>query len=135
MVFDTAHAQSMDGDLLNNLERGFDLIEVVQIANHPGRIEPEIGEINITAVLKRVYQLGYRGLVELEHVWTRPGLDAERRGLDWLGRADAALASVPAGRNDGESRSHGGAVAVRGLLATSYAKNLVDATEETRKSY
>jgi hydroxypyruvate isomerase len=94
MIFDTAHVQRMDGDLLSNLERGFDLVEVVQIANHPGRAEPEIGEINMAAVLTRVYQLGYRGLVELEHVWAKPGLDAERRALDWLRRADAALASV-----------------------------------------
>jgi hydroxypyruvate isomerase len=94
IVFDTAHVQSMDGDLLSNLERGIDLVEVVQIANHPGRAEPEIGEINVAAVLTRVYQLGYRGLVELEHVWAKPGLDAERRALEWLRSVDAALASV-----------------------------------------
>lgn len=94
MVFDTAHVQSMDGDLLSNLEHGFDLIEVVQIANHPGRAEPEIGEIDMAAVLASVYRLGYRSLVELEHVWTNPGLDVERRALDWLRRVDAALASV-----------------------------------------
>ena len=103
MVFDTAHVQSMDGDLLGNLERGFDLIEVIQIANHPGRTEPEIGEINIAPVLMRVHQFGYRGLIELEHVWAQPGLDAERRALDWLRRADAALASV--GRQQETSRA------------------------------
>jgi hydroxypyruvate isomerase len=91
MVFDTAHIQSMDGDLLNNLERSFDLIAVVQIANHPGRAEPEVGEVNMAAVLTRVCELGYRGLVELEHLWAEPGLQAERRALDWLRRADAAL--------------------------------------------
>src|SRR6202034_4466641 len=73
MMFDTAHVQSMDGDLISQIERAWDLIEIVQIANHPGRTEPEIGEINIAAALKRVYQLGYRGLVELEHVWANPG--------------------------------------------------------------
>ena len=94
MIFDTAHVQSMDGDLLSNLGRGLDLVEVIQIANHPGRSEPEIGEIDMAAVLMRVHQLGYRGLIELEHVWAQSGLDAERRALDWLQRADAALASV-----------------------------------------
>jgi hydroxypyruvate isomerase len=88
--------QSMDGDLLRNLARSFDLIQVVQIANHPGLAEPEIGEINMAAVLTRVFQLGYRGLVELERVWARPDLDAERRALDWLRRADATLASIQA---------------------------------------
>jgi hydroxypyruvate isomerase len=125
MVFDSAHVQSMDGDLLSNLERGFDLIEVIQIANHPGRAEPEIGEINMAAVLMRVHQLGYRGLIELEHVWMKPGLDAERRALDWLRRADAALASVgtreqtgPAERHDGgDRRDRAADVAVDGLPA------------------
>ena len=92
MIFDTAHIQSMDGDLIGRLERNFDLIAIVQIANHPGRTEPETGEINMAAVLKRVHALGYRGLIELEHVWSRPGLDAERRGLAWLKRTDASLA-------------------------------------------
>src|SRR5271169_5732929 len=58
MVFDTAHVQSMDGDLLTNLERGFDLIDVVQIANHPGRTEPEIGEINMAALLTGIISSG-----------------------------------------------------------------------------
>ena len=94
MIYDTAHIQSMDGDLLGNFERAFDLIEIVQIANHPGRTEPEIGEANLAAVIEKVHDCGYRGLVELEHVWSKGGLEAERRGLDWLRRIDASLASA-----------------------------------------
>jgi hydroxypyruvate isomerase len=93
MIYDTAHVQSMDGDLLGNFERAFDLIEVVQIANHPGRTEPEIGEANLATVIEKVHACGYRGLVELEHVWSKGGLETERRGLDWLRRIDASLAS------------------------------------------
>jgi hydroxypyruvate isomerase len=93
MIYDTAHVQSMDGDLLGNFERAFDLIEIVQIANHPGRTEPEIGEANLATVIEKVHACGYRGLVELEHVWSKGGLDAEQRGLDWLRRIDASLAS------------------------------------------
>ena len=141
MVFDTAHVQSMDGDLLSNLERGFDLIEVVQIANHPGRAEPEIGEINLVSVLTRVYQLGYRGLVELEHVWTKPGLDAERRALDWLRRADGALTAVqtrqaPGQWNDTAART-GVIAALTPLSADPSAKEATDvvgATEKKRSS-
>ena len=76
----------------------------------------------MAAVLTRIYQLGYRGLVELEHAWTKPGLDAERRALDWLRRADAALASVqtreepvPAERQGGEGgRDRAADVAISG---------------------
>jgi hypothetical protein len=32
MIYDTAHVQSMDGDLLGNFDRAFDLIEIVQNA-------------------------------------------------------------------------------------------------------
>lgn len=91
MVYDTAHVQSMDGDLLGNFERAYDLIEIVQIANHPGRTEPEIGEANLATVIEKVHASGYAGLVELEHVWSKGGLEAEHRGLDWLRRIDTSL--------------------------------------------
>lgn len=91
MIFDTAHVQSMDGDLIGHLERSGDLIEVVQIANHPSRTEPEIGEIQMAAILRQIHAMGYRGLVELEHLWAQPGLEAERRGLEWLRRTDAEI--------------------------------------------
>jgi hydroxypyruvate isomerase len=91
MIFDTAHVQSMDGDLLGHMERNWDLIEIVQIANHPGRLEPETGEINMRAILRKVRELDYRGLVELEHLWSAPGLEIERRGIDWLRQVDATL--------------------------------------------
>lgn len=94
MIYDTAHVQSMDGDLTENFERAFNLIEIVQIANHPGRTEPEIGEANLAAVIEKVHACGYGGLMELEHVWSKGGLEAERRGLDWLRRIDASLASA-----------------------------------------
>jgi hydroxypyruvate isomerase len=91
MIFDTAHVQSMDGDLLGHMERNWDLIEVVQIANHPGRLEPATGEINMQPILRKVRELGYRGLVELEHLWSAPNLEIERRGIDWLRQVDAML--------------------------------------------
>lgn len=91
MIFDTAHVQSMDGDLIGRLQRNWDLIEVIQIANHPGRLEPEVGEINMPAILKMVRKLGYHGLVELEYLWSSSELEIERRGIDWLRRVDMML--------------------------------------------
>ena len=91
MIFDTAHVQSMDGDLLGRMERNWDLIDVVQIANHPGRLEPGIGEIDMQAILEKVRELGYRGLVELEHLWSAPDAIIERRGINWLRQVDASL--------------------------------------------
>jgi hydroxypyruvate isomerase len=91
MIFDTAHVQSMDGDLIGHMERRWDLIEIVQIANHPGRLEPQAGEINMSSILRKVHELGYRGLVELEHLWSTSSSDTERRGLDWLRQLNAML--------------------------------------------
>ena len=91
MIFDTAHVHSMDGDLIGHMERNWDLIEIVQIANHPGRLEPEVGEIDMQSILRNVRELGYRGLVELEHLWSTPKLEIERRGIDWLRQVDAML--------------------------------------------
>jgi hydroxypyruvate isomerase len=92
MIFDTAHVQSMDGDLIGHMERDWDLIEIVQIANHPGRLEPEVGEINMASILKKVHEFRYSGLVELEHLWSASTPEVERRGIDWLRRVDAMLA-------------------------------------------
>jgi len=92
MIFDTAHVQSMDGDLIGHMERNWDLIEIVQIANHPGRLEPEVGEINMQAILRKVRELGYSGLVELEHLWSTSSPAVEGRGIDWLRQLDITLA-------------------------------------------
>jgi hydroxypyruvate isomerase len=91
LIFDTAHVQSMDGDLLGNLDRCWRDIEVVQIANHPGRFEPGWGEINMAAVLSAVKTRGYEGLVELEHLWSQNDEETERRGIAWLRRVDSEL--------------------------------------------
>jgi len=91
LIYDTGHLQATEGDLLGNFERHRDIIGLVQIANHPGRTEPSVGEINMAAILRAVKASGYQGLIELEHLWAEPGAAAERAGIDWLRMTDAAL--------------------------------------------
>ncbi|HEX2492698.1 MAG TPA: sugar phosphate isomerase/epimerase family protein [Steroidobacter sp.] len=91
LIFDTAHVQIMDGDLLTNLDRVWDTVEIVQVANVPGRVEPEAGEISLAPFLQRLVDRRYRGLVELEHFWAVPGMAAERRGIEFLHELDARL--------------------------------------------
>ena len=93
LIFDTAHVQIMDGDLLTNLSRVWDAVEVVQIANVPGRVEPERGEIAMARVLQHLHAHRYTGLVELEHLWASPGADAEARGIAYLRELERDLAS------------------------------------------
>ena len=92
LIFETAHVQAMDGDLLNNLEACWDAVALVQIADNPGRVEPGAGELNFGAILRFLQRRGYRGLVELEHDWSRPGSDAEQSGIEFLHRLDAGIA-------------------------------------------
>lgn len=91
LIFDTSHVQVMDGDLLHHMEQAWDAIEIVQLADNPGRLEPGSGEINFESVLRLLRRRGYAGLVELEYGWQEPGLDSERRGLATLRRLDAAV--------------------------------------------
>jgi hydroxypyruvate isomerase len=92
LIFDTAHVQAMDGDVRRHLEATWDAIEIVQIAEHPGRTEPGTGEIDFDGVFELLARRGYRGLVELEHGWHQPGLDSERLGLTNLQRLDGVAA-------------------------------------------
>jgi hydroxypyruvate isomerase len=93
LIFDTAHVQAMDGDLLLHVEATWDAVEIVQIADNPGRTEPGSGEINFDNVWRQLARHGYRGLVELEHGWSHPGPDAERQGIEVLRRLDAVAAA------------------------------------------
>jgi hydroxypyruvate isomerase len=94
VIFDTSHVQVMDGDLLFHLEQAWEYVEIVQLADNPGRLEPGTGEINFESLLRLLLKRGYRGLVELEHGWRSPGLESEGRGLAMLHHLDAA-ASTP----------------------------------------
>ncbi|WP_241754826.1 TIM barrel protein [Cupriavidus basilensis] len=95
LIFDTAHVQSMDGDLLFNLERAWNFIEVVQLADNSGSLEQGSGEINFESVLRTLVDRGYTGLVELEYGWSNPGMPSEMRGLGNLRRLDAAETDPP----------------------------------------
>jgi hydroxypyruvate isomerase len=95
LIFDTAHVQIMDGDVLTNLDRVWDAVEIVQIANVPGRVEPEAGELAMRPVLQRLVDRRYSGLVELEHVWSVPGRESERRGIAYLTELERQLHPPP----------------------------------------
>jgi len=86
LIFDTAHIQAMDGDILGNLDRAWDLIELIQLADHPGRVEPGAGELNFVRIIDEIERRGFTGPVELEHGWAAPSAMAQEHYLQWLGR-------------------------------------------------
>lgn len=91
LIFDTAHVQAMDGDVLAQLDAAWEFVEIVQLADCPGRLEPGTGQVDFARVLQTLARRGYQGLVELEHGWAVPGAESEQRGLDTLRRLDEAL--------------------------------------------
>lgn len=86
LIFDTAHVQAMDGDILGNLDRAWDMIELIQLADHPDRVEPGAGELNFVRIIDELERRGFAGPVELEHGWASPGRLPQEQYLQWLDR-------------------------------------------------
>lgn len=84
LMFDVFHVQAMNGDLIRNLDRMYDVVGMVQIADSPMRSEPGTGEINFVNFLKHLETKGYRGLVELEFANSRTGIEGEQATLALL---------------------------------------------------
>ena len=90
LIFDTAHVQAMDGDVVRQLEQAWDHVAIVQLADTPGRIEPGAGQIDFAAVLGVLMRRGFRGLVELEFGWSVAEVETEQAFIERLRRLDAA---------------------------------------------
>ena len=86
LLFDFAHVQAMEGDILYHLDRAWEYVEIVQIADNPGRVEPGAGELNFERLLNALVERGFTGLCELEHQWSRPGKEVQQNYLRWLER-------------------------------------------------
>lgn len=80
LQYDVYHAQVMEGDLANTIERLLPDIGHVQVADNPGRHEPGTGEINYPYLFSRLDQLGYAGWVGCEY---RPH-SSTLAGLGWI---------------------------------------------------
>ncbi|XP_061538932.1 putative hydroxypyruvate isomerase isoform X3 [Phycodurus eques] len=81
LQMDVFHWQIMDGNLTHNIQRYLPLLGHVQVAQVPGRNEPDsAGEINYDYVFSTLERLGYRGYVGCEY---KP-LGRTQEGLAWL---------------------------------------------------
>lgn len=86
LIFDFAHVQAMDGEILNNMDAAWDMIELFQLADHPGRVEPGAGELNFVRLIDEIERRGFAGPCELEHRWSAPGPEIQKHYVEWLGR-------------------------------------------------
>src|SRR4029079_17276251 len=72
LLFDIYHVQVMHGDLIRRIEQTKDLIGPVHTAGVPGRGELDnTQEINYSAVIKKLVDVGYTGYIGQEFIPTR----------------------------------------------------------------
>jgi hydroxypyruvate isomerase len=65
-LYDMFHEQIAEGNLIEKLEKNIDVIDLLHIADVPGRHEPGTGEINYMSVYRKLGQLKYKGMVAME---------------------------------------------------------------------
>jgi hydroxypyruvate isomerase len=82
LQYDIYHAQRMEGELANTIQKYFDRIAHIQLADNPGRNEPGTGEINYGYLFDLLTRLGYTGYIGCEY---KP-LKTTEAGLHWMGQ-------------------------------------------------
>ena len=73
ILFDIYHQQISEGNLIGNIREYYPYIDYFQVGDVPGRQEPGTGEVNWRNVFRAIYELGYRGIVGMEHGLSQPG--------------------------------------------------------------
>ncbi|XP_028260408.1 putative hydroxypyruvate isomerase [Parambassis ranga] len=81
LQMDVFHWQIMDGNLTQNIHKYFPIIGHVQIAQVPGRNEPDsAGELNYSYLFDTLEKHGYQGYIGCEY---KP-LGSTEEGLGWV---------------------------------------------------
>jgi hydroxypyruvate isomerase len=78
--YDIYHAQRMEGELSNTIEKNLSKIAHIQLADNPGRNEPGTGEIHYPHLFKMLDRIGYQGWIGCEY---KPATTTEA-GLSWM---------------------------------------------------
>ena len=81
LQYDIYHAQRMEGELGNTIQKYLSRVGHIQLADNPGRNEPGTGEINYTYLFDLIDRLGYAGYIGCEY---KP-LKSTEAGLGWMG--------------------------------------------------
>ena len=89
LLFDMYHQQISEGNLINHIRQHYAQIGYMQVGDVPGRKEPGTGEINYQNVFKSIHALGYKGILGMEHGWTKPGIDGMVEGFAQYRKADS----------------------------------------------
>ncbi len=82
IVNDLYHQQVTEGNLIPNIEAAWDEIAAFHVGDNPGRKEPTTGEINYRNVFRFLRDMGYQGVICMEHGQSRPGAEGERAVIE-----------------------------------------------------
>lgn len=80
LQYDIYHAQRMEGEIANTLQKYLPRIAHIQLADNPGRNEPGTGEINYEYLFGFLDKIGYKGWIGCEY---KPQKNTTA-GLAWM---------------------------------------------------
>jgi hydroxypyruvate isomerase len=86
-LYDIFHEQIAEGNLIEKLDKHIDVIDLLHIADVPGRHEPGTGEINYMNIYRKLAQLNYRKMVAMEFRPAGDPVTALRNAREEVGRA------------------------------------------------
>ena len=82
VLYDFYHEQRTHGNLIEKLEKNFDQVGLVHIADVPGRHEPGTGEVNYINIYRKLKQLKYKGVIAMEFYPTGDVVQALRHARE-----------------------------------------------------
>lgn len=88
ILYDAYHQAITEGNMIPNMEKAWDLIPYLQVADHPGRHEPYTGEVNYKSIFKFAYDKGFDGIVGMEHGKSLEGKEGELKLIEAYLKAD-----------------------------------------------
>jgi len=80
--FDMYHQQITEGNIIPNINMAWSEIAYFQVGDNPGRKEPTTGEMNYRNIFKHIHSKGYTGVIGMEHLISRPGVEGEQAVID-----------------------------------------------------
>ncbi len=91
LIYDTGHVQAIEGDAAAHLGRVYDYIDIVQLADQPGRLEPGRGTIDFESILTQIAPTRLQRSRRVGALLEDARLEAERAGLETLRKLDARV--------------------------------------------
>ncbi len=89
ILFDIYHQQISEGNLIANIRKHWNWIGYFQSGDVPGRKEPYTGEINYRNVFKTIHEMGYQGMIGMEHGLSESGLKGLEKCFNAYQKADS----------------------------------------------